>query len=71
MIGIADYSTGNLGSILNMFRRIGTEAFLCTRPEDVARASKLVLPGVGSFDSGMHELISSGLVPAIEQKVLH
>lgn len=70
MIAILDYGVGNVGSILNMLKRIGVEACLASRPEEIKRADKFILPGIGSFDDGMRRLRCSGLLPAIEEQVL-
>ena len=70
MIVIVDYNTGNLGSILNMFKKIGHEATISADPQFVAAASKLVLPGVGAFDVGMRSLERSGLIPLLNKRVL-
>jgi glutamine amidotransferase len=70
MIVVLDYGVGNLGSILNMLRKIGASASVSSTPEAIARAEKLILPGVGSFDNGMTNLRSSGLLPTITKKVL-
>jgi len=70
MIVVLDYGVGNLGSILNMLRRIGTPAAISSDPEQVAKADKLILPGVGSFDNGMMNLRNSGLLPTVSRKVL-
>jgi len=70
MIILLDYGVGNLGSILNMLRKIGAPASVSSNPEEIARADKLILPGVGSFDNGMTNLRNSGLLPTITKKVL-
>lgn len=70
MITIIDYNMGNLGSILNMFRKIGHEARLTADPQLIASADKLLLPGVGAFDAGMEKLQRSGLIPILNQRVL-
>jgi glutamine amidotransferase len=70
MIVIVDYGMGNLGSILNMLRKIGAEAKLSSAPADIEQADKLILPGVGSFDSGAKNLHAFGLVPVLSTKVL-
>ena len=70
MVTIIDYGVGNLGSILNMFKKIGVEAKLTQSINDVIDAKKLLLPGVGSFDYGMKMLNDTGYVEAINQKVL-
>lgn len=70
MIGIINYGIGNTGSILNMLKRVGTPAALVSTPEEVARATKLILPGVGAFDEGMRALTRSGLLPSLSRSVL-
>jgi glutamine amidotransferase len=70
MIVIINYGAGNLGSMLNMFKKIGQEAILGNTIEDIEKADKLILPGVGSFDAGMEKLNSSGLKEILNFKVL-
>ena len=70
MITIIDYGLGNLGSMLNMFKKIGAEACIASDPTVVEKADKLILPGVGSFDAGMQRLESRGLIPILERMVL-
>ncbi|HEY6213189.1 MAG TPA: imidazole glycerol phosphate synthase subunit HisH [Vicinamibacterales bacterium] len=70
MIVIIDYDMGNLGSILNMFRKLGVDAAISRDAGDILRADKLILPGVGAFDRGMTGLNASGLVPLLNRRVL-
>lgn len=70
MIIIVDYKMGNLGSILNMLKKIGTLAMASSLPEDILQADKLILPGVGAFDNGMTNLKESGLLSVLNEKVL-
>lgn len=70
MIVVIDYGVGNLGSILNMLRKIGAQAIISSNCENIARAEKLILPGVGSFDNGMSRLNESALMPILNHKVL-
>lgn len=69
MLVVVNYGVGNLGSILNMVKKAGVKAVLSSQPEEVAQASRLILPGVGAFDHGMEKLNESGLVPVLNQKV--
>lgn len=69
-IMIADYGVGNLGSIQNMLRKFGVKSEIATEPASIRRASKIILPGVGSFDAGMKQLDQSGLRPALDTAVL-
>ncbi len=53
MITIVNYGMGNLGSMLNMFKRIGVVARIESEPAIIEQSEKLVLPGVGAFDAAM------------------
>jgi glutamine amidotransferase len=70
VIAIVDYNTGNLGSIQNMLKKLGFASEITSDPARIEAADKLILPGVGAFDSGMENLERSGLVPLLEQRVL-
>lgn len=67
---VVDCAMGNVGSILNMFRRIGVPAIATGDPEQLAAADKLLLPGVGAFDAGMRRLRERGLLPVLHRKVV-
>lgn len=70
MITVVDYGIGNLGSVLNMFRKIGVEAQRSADPEVIAQADKLLLPGVGAFDRAMRALHDSNMVEPLNHSVL-
>jgi imidazole glycerol-phosphate synthase subunit HisH len=71
MMVIIDYGLGNLASVLNMFKKIGVRDVTISGDKDViAKATKLLLPGVGAFDAGMNNLENSGLIPLLNKKVL-
>jgi len=70
MITIVDYGLGNLGSIKNMLKKIGADSVITSDPEVIAKADKLILPGVGSFDNGMKNLKELGLIDLLNKKVL-
>jgi glutamine amidotransferase len=70
MIVVVDYGAGNIGSILNMFKRLGADIVASSEPSVIDNATKLVLPGVGSFDQGMRKLNESGVVEILNKKVL-
>jgi glutamine amidotransferase len=71
MITIVDYGMGNLGSIQNMFKRIGAAAEVTWDVGTLARASKILLPGVGAFDSAMQRIAESGLREVLDRKALN
>lgn len=70
MIVIIDYGMGNLGSILNMLKKIGTQAKVSSDPKEIMGAEKLILPGVGAFDTGMARLEELELIGLLNEKVL-
>jgi glutamine amidotransferase len=71
MIIIVDYGMGNLGSILNMLKKVGVpNAGVSSLPRDIEQADKLILPGVGAFDTGMQQLRETGLIDLLNEKVL-
>ncbi len=56
MIALLDYGAGNVGSVLKAIRYLGYEAEVAERPEQLARASKLIFPGQGHFAAMMRAL---------------
>lgn len=69
MITIVDYGVGNLGSIRNMLKKVGSESRITSVASEISAANKLILPGVGAFDAGMQHLQKSGLIPALQERV--
>lgn len=70
MISVINYGMGNIGSILNMFKRIGLQANVVTTADEIFHAKKLLLPGVGSFDAAMKRINESGIREALDHKAL-
>ena len=70
MISIVDYGTSNLGSMQNMLKKIGVSSRTAAVPQDLEGATKIIVPGVGSFDAGMKKLQESGMIPMLNQKAL-
>lgn len=69
-ITIIDYGTSNLGSMKNMLKKLGVASRFAKTAEEVMAAEKIILPGVGAFDAGMRTLKASGMVDALNVKVL-
>jgi len=65
LISIIDCGISNFGSIQNMLKKIGEESIVITSPVELEKATKVILPGVGSFDHGMGALNESGMSEAI------
>jgi glutamine amidotransferase len=70
MITIIDYGMGNLGSVQNMFKRIGVQTEISGDANAIAKAIKILLPGVGAFDAAMQKITDSSLDEVLNQKAL-
>lgn len=62
MIVIVDYGLGNLRSVAGAVNRLGFDAVISSSVDDVDRAGRLILPGVGAFGDGMRHLRDLGLL---------
>lgn len=67
-ITVVDYGAGNIGSVLNMIKRVGGVASASGNAEVLAQASKLLLPGVGSFDNAVQKLEQLGLDNVLRER---
>lgn len=70
MITIVDYGMGNLGSVLNMCKRIDAPARISSDLEEIGSAEKIILPGVGAFDNAMRRLNEFGMDAVIMKRAL-
>jgi len=70
MIAIIDYDMGNVGSIQNMLEHLGEDAIITGDHQEILKADQLIIPGVGSFDVGMKNLIDRGLDQVIKKFAL-
>ncbi|MBI1896841.1 MAG: imidazole glycerol phosphate synthase subunit HisH [Acidobacteria bacterium] len=61
MIAILDYGAGNLRSVQNTLDELGAAYTVTNRPGALARAEKVILPGVGHFGQMMRALDKLGL----------
>jgi imidazole glycerol-phosphate synthase subunit HisH len=66
-VSLISYGLGNLGSVVNMLKRVGAETRLVSTPEEILASDRLLLPGIGAFDTGMRLLNEQGLTPAIKE----
>ncbi len=69
MIAIIDYDAGNLRSVEKALLYIGKECIVTRNPEEIRRADKVILPGVGAFADAMKNLHNFGLVDVIKETV--
>ena len=66
MIAIIDYGVGNLFSLRSSLNKIGADTVVTADPETIAKADKLILPGVGAFADAAKKLKDSGLDAVIK-----
>jgi glutamine amidotransferase len=62
VIGIIEYGAGNVRSVGNALERLGADFFIANNVDELQRARKLILPGVGEARSAMDSLARSGLL---------
>ena len=70
MITVIDYGLGNMGSIRNMFKRLGVEVQITSDCDVIDKAEKILLPGVGAFDNAMTRINETNLRAALDRKAL-
>jgi glutamine amidotransferase len=70
MLTIVDYGVGNLASMQNMLKKIGVPSLISSSQKEIREADKLILPGVGAFDTCVEKLQQSGLLEVLNQKVI-
>jgi imidazole glycerol-phosphate synthase subunit HisH len=69
MLAIIDYQMGNLRSVQKGFEKVGHQAVITSDPNELARATKIVLPGVGAFGDAMAELWRRDLIEPIREAI--
>ncbi len=68
MITIIDYGLGNLVSVKNMLKKLGTDSIITDEISEIENAKKIILPGVGAFDNGMTLIKQKGLLDVLNKK---
>lgn len=70
MIGVIDYKAGNAPSVFNALKRVGNDGMMVRSGEDLEGLSGIILPGVGSAEATLESLKETGILAALEKKVL-
>lgn len=70
MIGVVDYGSGNLLSVTNALAMIGADAQLCSTPDTLLAAERIILPGVGAFKNCADNLRSRGFEAVLQELVI-
>jgi len=69
MITIIDYGLGNVQAFVNVYNRLDIPVNVANTSDDLVGTSKIILPGVGSFDRAMQQFNASGMRKLIEQLI--
>lgn len=69
MLALIDYGVGNLFSVAKALESVGGDVKLTCAEDDIIRADKIVLPGVGAFGDCMKNLAATGLIPTIKEQI--
>jgi len=70
MIAVIDCGISNLKSVVNALEFLGADVFIAKKAGDLAKAEKIILPGVGTFSEGMKNLKKMKLIEPLEQEIL-
>jgi len=70
MITLVNYGLGNIQAFVSIYRRLNIPVTVADIPDELTRAQKIILPGVGSFDWAMTRLNESGMRPYLDEVVL-
>lgn len=70
MIGIVDYHLNNLRSVQKAFEKAGMRSFISDNVNELQKAEKLILPGVGAFGQAMANIRKLGLKKLLKEHTL-
>ena len=69
MITIVNYGLGNVQAFENIYKRLNISVNIASTPDQLRNGTKIILPGVGSFDWAMKRLNESGMRAALDKLV--
>ena len=69
MTAIINYGVGNLFSLTGSLKHLGIDAIVTNDPDEIRRAERIILPGVGAFADAKQKLLDTGLVPVLNEEV--
>jgi len=68
MIAVVDYGVGNLFSLMSSLHFLGLECIVTNKGEDLLKADRIILPGVGAFGDAMAKLKETGLADTVKEQ---
>ncbi len=70
MVGIVNYGMGNIKSVYNAIEYLGGSAFICEKPSDLSKATKIIIPGVGAFGKCVSNLYQAEFAEELKEYVI-
>lgn len=70
LLTLINYGLGNINAFCNIYKKLNIDFQIASNKEDLFKAKRLILPGVGAFDRAMQKLNSSGLRETIDKLIL-
>lgn len=70
MVIVVDYGMGNIRSVSKAFEACGADVTVSSKPGDLKKAERIVLPGVGAFGDSMSNLKQRGLIEPLREQIL-
>ncbi len=70
MIAIIDYGSGNVGAIANIYKQLRIAHIITGKLDELEKAERYVLPGVGDFDATMGTIRDSGMLETLNRQVV-
>jgi glutamine amidotransferase len=70
MIQIVDYGLGNVMAFYNLYKSMNIDVQIAKSSDQLKKADKIILPGVGNFDQAMIKLNKSGMRDVLDELVL-
>ncbi|KAK0258014.1 Histidine biosynthesis bifunctional protein hisB [Friedmanniomyces endolithicus] len=68
-VHLLDYAAGNIRSLVNAIEKLGCQVEWVTSPEDVSKAEKLILPGVGHFGHCLSQFSNAGYMEPVKAHI--
>jgi glutamine amidotransferase len=70
MIAIIDYGSGNIAAVANIYKQLKIPHVVTGMPDELRKADRYILPGVGAFDATMRYLNDSGIVAVLNEQII-
>jgi len=70
MIAIIDYGSGNIAAVANIYKQLKIPYVVTGIPDELRKADRYILPGVGAFDATMRYLNDSGMIAVLNEQIV-